>query len=55
LIRQLYKGLVWEEVEKHAQWGWAGVSCRHVDFPRLISAGIKMMVLIVNDSSHHLV
>jgi hypothetical protein len=55
LIRHLYKGLMWDEVEKHAQWGWAEVSCRHIDFLRPISAGIKMMVLIVTDSSHHLV
>ena len=26
LIRHLYKGLMWDEVEKHAQYGWTEVS-----------------------------
>lgn len=28
LIRHLYKGLMWDEVEKHAQYGWSEVSSR---------------------------
>jgi len=27
LIRHLYKGLMWDEVEKHAHYGWTDVSC----------------------------